>query len=68
MPEIATQTEERFIVEKSRAYLNLIIKFYSYKQDSVVCKTCGHKFKINHLDFHTKTCKRFNKTDYLNCC
>ena len=67
MPEIATQTEERFIQEKGRAYMNLLLKFYSYKQDCIVCKGCGAKFKISCFDIHKKSCKKFKTNDYLNC-
>ena len=67
MPEISTQTEERLIPEKQKAYLNLLIKYNSYSQDCVTCKGCGQKFLIPMYKLHNLQCKKFKTNDYQNC-
>ncbi len=67
MPEISTQTEERLIPEKQKAYLNLLIRYSSYSQDCVRCKGCGQKFLIERYKLHNLKCKKFKTIDYQNC-
>jgi len=67
MPEISTQTEERLIPEKEKAYLNLLIKYNSYSQDCVRCKGCDQKFAVEWYKRHNLKCKKFKTIDYQNC-
>lgn len=67
MPEIATQTDYRDIVNGSNAYLNLFLTFSSLSQNCFTCKGCNQRVKISFFYSHRKKCKLCKTNDYLNC-